>query len=229
MKKNVVVVTHRKKEIQYFEQINKANDEFIFSLIVNRDELNYEKILKINPIYIFVIHWPWFVDQSITSNFNVILFHMTDLPYGRGGSPLQNLIINGHKSTKITALRMSEKLDAGDVYFKAPVSLNGNAEEIYNRVSKIIFEEMIPKFLSSKITPHKQVGTPTYFYRRNPKQSEIQLEYLDLNSLYDFIRMLDDDEYPRAYLRLENYTFTFSKAKLNELKITASVVIKREK
>ena len=43
---------------------------------------------------------------------------MTDLPYGRGGSPLQNLIINGHKETMMSALRCVQELDAGPIYLK---------------------------------------------------------------------------------------------------------------
>ena len=30
--------------------------------------------------------------QEIHENYKCIIFHMTDLPFGRGGSPLQNLI-----------------------------------------------------------------------------------------------------------------------------------------
>jgi len=37
---------------------------------------------------------------------------MTDVPYGRGGSPLQNLIVRGHTETKLTALRCVRDLDA---------------------------------------------------------------------------------------------------------------------
>ncbi len=37
--------------------------------------------------------------------------HMTDVPYGRGGSPLQNLIARGHTSTKLTAMRMTAEVD----------------------------------------------------------------------------------------------------------------------
>lgn len=43
---------------------------------------------------------------------------MTNLPYGRGGSPVQNLILNGHKKTIISALNVTKDLDAGDVYLK---------------------------------------------------------------------------------------------------------------
>ena len=56
---------------------------------------------------------------------------MTDLPFGRGGSPLQNLITRGISKTKISALRCNEEIDAGPIYLKRPLSLHGSAEEIY--------------------------------------------------------------------------------------------------
>jgi len=38
---------------------------------------------------------------------------MTDLSYGRGGSPLQNLIVRGYKDTMISALWIEKELDSG--------------------------------------------------------------------------------------------------------------------
>jgi len=54
-------------------------------------ELNHENIQHMNPDFIFFPHWSTHIPSAIYSNFNCIIFHMTDLPYGRGGSPLQIL------------------------------------------------------------------------------------------------------------------------------------------
>ena len=85
-------------------------------LVTNQVEL--KKALQENqkPEYIFFPHWPWIVPQDIINNYNCVCFHMADVPYGRGGSPLQNLIALGHKKTKLTALKMIDELDAGPVY-----------------------------------------------------------------------------------------------------------------
>jgi hypothetical protein len=52
-----------------------------------------------------VPHWSHLIPESIWGPCPTVIFHMTDLPYGRGGSPLQNLIQRGHSSTMLTALR----------------------------------------------------------------------------------------------------------------------------
>jgi methionyl-tRNA formyltransferase len=43
---------------------------------------------------------------------------MTDLPFGRGGSPLQNLISRKIYNTKLSAIRVVKELDAGPVFLK---------------------------------------------------------------------------------------------------------------
>ena len=59
---------------------------------------------KITPRYIFFLHWDWRVPDVIWQQHECVCFHMTDVPYGRGGSPLQNLILEGRGETKVTAL-----------------------------------------------------------------------------------------------------------------------------
>ena len=39
------------------------------------------------PKYIFFLHWNWLA-QKIWEKYEYICFHMTDVPYGHGGSPL---------------------------------------------------------------------------------------------------------------------------------------------
>ena len=85
------------------------------------------------PRYVFFPHWSHIVPQNVLDTVECVCFHMADVPYGRGGSPLQNLIVRGHRETKLTALKMSADLDAGPVYCKVPMSLEGSATKIFER------------------------------------------------------------------------------------------------
>ena len=69
------------------------------------------------------------IPSKIYQKFETIIFHMTDVPFGRGGSPLQNLIIRGYKISKLSAIKCTKKIDGGPVYLKK-YSLNGNADLI---------------------------------------------------------------------------------------------------
>lgn len=87
----------------------------------NRELLNI--VNKITPCYIFFPHWPYIIPKEIYMVYKCVVFHMTDLPYGRGGSPLQNLIARGIENTKISAIDVEEKIDAGAVYMKEDLNL----------------------------------------------------------------------------------------------------------
>lgn len=189
------------------------------------EELN-ELLALISPRYIFFPHWRWIVPKSTLEKYECICFHMTDVPYGRGGSPLQNLIIRGHKETILTALRMEEELDAGAVYFKQPLSLNDTAEQIYKRAS-VLSWEMIGKFVRIEPEATPQNGEVTLFKRRKPGQSQIPSN-LSSVQVYDYIRMLDAEGYPHAFIDIDNYKIEFTNAKLVDGDLTATAKIKNK-
>lgn len=217
-----VIATSRPWHESMASRLSRSiGDQFI--LIRKRRELNLDDLRKINPRYIFFPHWSYIIPEEIYSNFECIVFHMTDLPYGRGGSPLQNLIARGINETRMTALRCVEELDAGPVYMKEPLSLQGSAEEIYIRGGRLV-EDMIQKIIDENPQPEPQSGRVVCFRRRRPEQSRIEnLETLD--QLYDHIRMLDADGYPRAFLEIGRFRFEFSRAARKDRHIVADVTI----
>ena len=219
-----LVVTIKDWNIEeYKEYSNKFKGEW--HLITNKEELTLGNLKRINPVYIFFPHWSWMVPQEIVDNFECVCFHMTDLPYGRGGSPLQNLIIKGCKETKITALKMTQELDAGGIYRKTHLSLHGSAQEIFVRASKKI-SKLINFIITEVPEPQAQEGKVMTFKRRKPNQSEILInENNSIDDIYNYIRMLDADSYPNAYINYGDYRLLFSNAKIQNGRLLANVVI----
>lgn len=185
------------------------------AIYTTKEEFDINNIRNFNPDYVFLPHWSYIMPGEICDNWECIVFHMTDLPYGRGGSPLQNLIVRGHKETKISAIRMTQQLDGGPVYMKHSLSLEGSAQEIFMRCADIIFHEMIPAFLAEKLTPTPQEGEPVVFKRRKPEESRIMPD-MELDKIYDYIRMLDAEGYPRAYIQFGDYRLSFEEARLTK-------------
>lgn len=197
-------------------------------IYTEKSELTVENIRAFSPDYILLPHWSYLLPDEITQNWNCVVFHMTDLPYGRGGSPLQNLIVRGHKETKISAIKVTAKVDGGPVYMKKPLSLEGSAQEIFVRCSDIIFNEMIPKFLEEQLEPVEQIGEPVIFKRRTEKDGEITPD-MELEKIYDYIRMLDAEGYPRAFMEFGEYRLCFEEASLTEdgKAVEAKVIFKK--
>lgn len=188
-------------------------------------DLNLSILADFTPRYIFFPHWSWIIPEEIYQNFECVIFHMTDLPYGRGGSPLQNLIVRGYKETKLSALRCVKTLDAGPIYMKRPLSLLGTAEEVLLRAAEVT-EEMIECIILERPIPVEQTGEPTEFRRRLPKDGDLA-GLTELEKIYDFIRMLDADGYPSAFIENDYFKFEFSGATLNAEDIVAEVKITR--
>ena len=204
------------------EVISKYPGQWHF--IGEREKLTLDEVNLINPRYIFFLHWSWKVPDEIIKKYECVCFHMTDVPYGRGGSPLQNLIIKGHQHTKLTALKMVDELDAGPVYMKEDLYIgSGSAEEIYIRTSYQA-AEMMKRIISEELVPVPQEGEVTVFQRRRPEESEIP-DLEGLPQLYDFIRMLDAEGYPKAFMEWKGFRFEFSKAVLDDGRIVADVLI----
>ena len=196
--KSIVLLSCKSWNKNIQKRLNNLTD-FDIHLIDDKKDFNFETLKSINPEWIFVLHWSLIIPQKIWKNWKTVIFHMTDLPYGRGGSPLQNLIKNNHESTILSAIKCEDELDAGDIYLKKPLSLYGSAEEIFIRADNLM-EIMIREIIKDKISPQKQKGDVVFFKRRKPSESNLNLcKEGDLASWHDHIRMLDAEGYPPAF------------------------------
>jgi methionyl-tRNA formyltransferase len=168
-----------------------------FHLITRKEDLTPERLRDLNPRMVFFPHWSYLIPPAIHATWECVIFHMADLPHGRGGSPLQHLIQRGHRETQLSALRCVAELDAGPVYLKRPLCLKGSAAEIFLRAAGLI-EAMIETIIRDQPTPQPQQGEPVFFRRCKPEDSDLaQAPIQTLNDFFDFIRMLDAEGYPR--------------------------------
>ncbi len=212
----------------FFKKTKLMNHkELDIELIKSKNKLNMSNLKKLNPKYIFFPHWNWKVSSDILINFECIAFHTAPLPYGRGGSPLQNLIIRGFREAPLCALKMTDEIDGGPIYMKKNISLEGSLEQIFSRIS-IVSQEMIFEICHNKVEPKKQEGEIYFFKRLSHKDNELNFD-LSFEKIYDQIRMLDADEYPKAFVNLGNFKIEFTNASYDNDELKANVrFIKKE-
>jgi methionyl-tRNA formyltransferase len=214
-----IVASTGEWNLKYFDQFSqRQKGEWNFA----STPTELDKLLEVvSPRYIFFPHWSWIVPDEIIKRYECVCFHMTDLPYGRGGTPLQNLIINGCKKTMLTALRMEKGVDTGPIYYKEPLSLHGPAYDIYKRAARLCWD-MVSDFIKEYPNPLPQEGTITTFKRRTPEQSQIP-DGLSLEDVYNYIRMLDAPGYPKAFLEMNGYRLEFSSSEYANGRLSAKV------
>lgn len=220
----VIATPHGRNDLLERRVGDKLPDHHVVRLHARQD-LSSETLAQIKPEFVFFPHWSWLIPEEIHLRFDCVIFHMTDIPYGRGGSPLQNLIVRGHHETMMSALKCVKDFDAGPVYLKRPLSLAGTAEEILQQAS-VLIEKMIVEIVERRPIPVPQQGDVVEFKRRQPKDGDLA-PLLELSQVYDYIRMLDAEGYPPAFFKTEHLNFEFSDARLGEEFVEAKVRIRK--
>ena len=221
--KNKIIIACSKKWFYENAQVKKFLKKKNIIIIKNKKEFNKKNIEKINPDYIFFPHWSHKVNKIILNKFKCICFHTAPLPYGRGGSPIQNLIKRNFKKSPVCALRMTDKIDSGPIFIKKNISLEGSLENIFDKLSSIIIK-MIDTLIKKKISPIEQKGKVVFFNRIKKNESEIKNEK-NILAIYNKIRMLDSKEYPKAFIKVKKYKLYFFKAKFKKNSVLCNAKI----
>lgn len=199
----IVYYGYRDWSLNIFKNINTTQKY----LITTHD---YTLLNTLNPDLIFFVGWSDIVPSNIISKFNCICLHPSPLPKYRGGSPLQNQIMNGEINSAVTLFIMDEGLDTGDIVYQEFLSLEGELDNIFKDIEKIGsigINQVIEKYKNNSLIKFPQNNLiATSYKRRKEKDSEITINEL-LNSdpieIYNKIRSLNDP-YPNAYIRCKD-------------------------
>lgn len=207
---------------------NKKNFKNLNNEIFLLNKINYSKIKKLKPDIIFFIHWSKKIKKFIFDKYLCIQFHCSALPKGRGGSPIQNQILLNKKQTRLTAFKVTEKIDEGDICAQINLSLKGNLYEILSRIEKQSLNIIKKLLKKKKIKFSKQKGIPTYFKRRKSIDSKLKFNRIkNFKMLYDHIRMLDAEGYPAAYIQTNKFKIMFKNVKKSKKFLIANALIKK--
>ena len=125
-----VIATVKSWNIDQFYNLKAKYPDKDFVLVNSKDDLSMSFLKEYNPRIIFFPHWSWIIPEEIYGNYECVVFHSTDLPFGRGGSPIQNLLVRGIYNTKVSAIKVCPDIDAGPVYIKEPIYIGeGNIDD----------------------------------------------------------------------------------------------------
>lgn len=180
---------------QYFYEEEKVRG---FDLVF---VLGYTKVLK---------------GEILSSNNLLLVVHESDLPEGRGFAPVQWQILEGKSDITVCLLEISDEIDAGNIYCKMVLSLDGSElyEEIREKQAVITFE-LISRFLERypNINFETQQGKPTFYRRRNPSDSQLDLDKT-IRDQFNLLRICNNKDWP-AYFELHGVRYTIKIDKLD--------------
>jgi methionyl-tRNA formyltransferase len=132
-----------------------------------------------------------------------IVVHQSDLPSGKGWSPMAWQILEGKNTIPITLFEANEKIDSGDYYIKDSATLDSSelAEEARDKVV-IVMNKMILRFISdiSNMKPIKQTGSESFYRKRTAEDSGLDINKT-ISEQFNLLRVVDNERYPAFFIK----------------------------
>ena len=218
-------------------QCNILEDKNINTYFV--DPQNCEdmyEILTKNQIDILCLYsWSYIVPKKITDNFICLCLHPSKLPNFRGGTPIQNQVLAGIEKSAVTIFKMNTLIDGGDIYDQKPLSLRGEINDIFYRMTRkgiSITKKLIIDATKNNLnfTPQRNLSLFPPLPRRKPNQSELKfsdLPQMRYKDIYNMTRSLLDP-YPNAYIKINNFTILLQKvSRVKKVKDLSTLITKK--
>lgn len=155
--------------------------------------------------------------EFLDLNKSNIVVHASDLPKGKGFSPLQWQILKGFDSIVLTLFEVVEEVDAGPYYLKKEIEFNGTEllQELRETMARKIIEmsvDYVSEFYN--IVSIEQSGEETFFPRRRAKDDEIDVNKT-ISEQFNHFRIADNEKYPlffyyrgeKFYIKIEKDEF----------------------
>jgi len=152
----------------------------------------------------------------LSRNTHNLVVHESDLPHGRGFSPMTWQILEGKRTIPVCLIEASEMVDAGNIWIRDVMKLDGT--ELCDEWRAIQGEktlELCLRFVDEYkiLHPLKQTGTPSRYKRRYPKDSLLDVEK-SIRQQFDLLRVVDNEKYP-AYFVLQGCVYSVRIEKVN--------------
>jgi methionyl-tRNA formyltransferase len=140
--------------------------------------------------------------KFLNSNKLNIVIHESDLPDGKGFSPVQWQILEGKNIIPISLFAAVKKIDSGDIFERDIIKLNGY--ELFEEIRKkqaIATISLIKKFLSKypNICGKKQSGTGSFYRKRCIRDDEIDINKT-IKEQFNQFRIADNKKHPLYFV-----------------------------
>lgn len=143
-----------------------------------------------------------------------LVIHASDLPRGRGWSPLVWQILEGRNDIPVTLLEAADPVDSGAIWHQVWLRFQGH--ELADEIHAALFaaELALMDFAVANledVQPRSQAGEVSHYRRRVPEDSRLDPAG-SLAEQFNLLRVADPDRYPAFFDHLgHRYALRVSK------------------
>ena len=166
-----------------------------------------------NTIYekydiVFMLSYHNIIPTSfLNNNRHNIVVHASELPKGKGWSPLFWQVLDGQNNIPFTMFEANSDLDSGDIYMVKHLRLTGLElhDEIRAKQAATTIEMCVEFVLhyDKYSKPKKQTGEGSIYARRSEKDSELNIDRT-IRELFSLLRITSNSEYPAFFKMGDN-------------------------
>jgi UDP-2,4-diacetamido-2,4,6-trideoxy-beta-L-altropyranose hydrolase len=131
---------------------------------------------------------------------NNLVVHESDLPRGRGWSPLIWQVLEGADEVVVSLFEAVAEVDAGPVYLQERIRFRG--DELLGELRRLqadvtfrLCRTFVSGYPGVVVRGRPQAGKPTYYRRRTPADGRIDLDQ-PLRAQFNLLRTCDNDRHP---------------------------------
>lgn len=147
-------------------------------------------------------------DECLNLHEHNLVVHESDLPEGRGFSPMSWQLIEDQREITFCLFEAVPEVDAGPVYLRRTLHLEGNElHHEWRERQGLLTERMVLDFLDRypEIDANPQEGEPSFFNRRTREDDEVDLDR-PFREVFHKLRVCNPEEYP-AWFEFEGRKF----------------------
>jgi methionyl-tRNA formyltransferase len=139
--------------------------------------------------------------KDLRLNKHNLVVHESDLPKGKGWSPLTWQVLEGKHEIPVTLFEAVEQVDAGPIYGQEILQLDGT--ELLDELKHMQGEATLKLILDfihkyPEVTGREQVGESSFYKKRGPSDSELDVNKT-LAEQFDLLRVCDNERYPAFF------------------------------
>lgn len=165
---------------------------------------NYKKIISGDLLFLLSCEKILPASYMKLNKHNLVI-HESDLPKGKGWSPVTWQVLEGKDVIPITLFEAVKNVDDGDIYLQEFIHLDGSEllEEIKHKQG-VYTKKLVLEFIKRypNIKGKSQQGESSFYIKRGPKDSELDINKT-IKEQFNLLRVVDNERYP-AYFMFNN-------------------------
>lgn len=154
--------------------------------------------------FCFCLSYSNIIEKKVRDLFHhTLVVHASDLPCGKGWSPLTWQILEGKDHVPVSLFEADDLVDSGPIYAQRHIALDGHEliDGLRQRVANVTFELcnwFVSEYPASASQPLVQQGAESFYSKRSPVDSRLDVNKT-IAEQFNLLRVVDNQAYPAFF------------------------------